>query len=84
MHFDFRFQVMVLWDLDDMAMIAHHVIIAHSALLFNAQDILQSGGKGPEGRALLPGLNGKTSIMRLNKFGVPDNPGLFARNNFVQ
>ena len=43
MHSDLRFSivmaVMILWDLQDTAVIAHRVIIAHGALLLNAQDM---------------------------------------------
>ena len=67
MHSDLRFHivmaVMILRDLKDTAVIAHRVIIAYGALLLNAQNVIQSGGKGHEGRAFLLGLDGETRIM---------------------
>ena len=71
MHSDLRFHivmaVMVLQDLQDTAVIAHRVIIAHGAVLLNAQNIVQSGGKGDESRAFFLGLDDKTGVMARQK-----------------
>ena len=67
MHPDLRFHIvmamMILGDLQDTAVIAYRVIIAHGAVLLNAQNIVQSGGKGHKGRAFLVGTDCKTSVM---------------------
>ena len=49
MHSGLRFHivmaVIIPWNLQYTAVIAHRVIITYGALLLNAQNIIQSGGK---------------------------------------